>query len=160
MKEFNSVYARADARLDGSAFALADGEFQYNYTATWLSGGAIPLVQIGVLGAPIENPQVPLGWEVVGFPFAQPQDILSFRVAPTDQVQAYLGSENPVLAFSFVSPEPPTMTFGWAGSDQPVQSVVGPSAVPVPEPSVLTLGLTGALVLILAAWRHQKKAAA
>jgi hypothetical protein len=81
-------------------------------------------------------------------------------VDPTDQLQAYLGTENPVLAFSFVSPEPPTITFGWAGSDQPVQSVVGPSAVPFPEPSVLTLVWTGAVPLILAVWRHQKKTAA
>jgi hypothetical protein len=118
-REFGSIHARSDARLDGSAFALGPDEFQYTYTATWLSGGEIPLVDIFVFGAPIDNPLIPAGWEIVDFPFAEPHNFVSFRVSPTDELHTYLTSDLPVLSISFISSEPPTTTFGWAGRSIP-----------------------------------------
>jgi hypothetical protein len=143
-RQFNAVYARADAKLDGSAFALGPDEFQYTYTATWLSGGEIPLVQIFVAGAAISDPVIPAGWEIVGLP--DTGNFVSLRIDPTNEFQAYLGSDNPLLAFSFTSSEPPTTTFGWAGSDQITQSVIGP--VQIPEPPVLLIFVSGLVPLM------------
>lgn len=134
VKEFDSLYSFAGGRLDGSAFALVGGGFKYDYTATWLAGGDIPLVDVVVWGAPIENPQVPNGWEIVGFPYSDPPNVVSFRVQPTDLLEVYLSPDYPMLTFSFTSPSPPTTTLGWAGSEQ---VVVGPTGLP--EPSTLLL---------------------
>jgi hypothetical protein len=128
VKEFDSLYSFAQGRLDGSALALVGGGFQYVYTATWLAGGDIPLVDVVTFGAPIGSPQVPNGWEIVGFPFGEGRDVVSIRVHPTDQLEVYLSPDHPILTFSFVSPSPPTTTVGWAGIEQ---AVVGPTAVPV-----------------------------
>lgn len=147
VREFGSTYARADAKLDGSAFALATGDFQYNYTVTWLSGGDIALIDVLVLGAPTSDPQIPLGWSLVMPPDGEPFNFFSVRVDLTDDLQAYLNAANPTLQFSFVSSSSPTLTFGWAGSDQPVQSVIGPQAVP--EASTAVLCLVGAVLTVL-----------
>jgi hypothetical protein len=147
-RELGSLYTAFNGRLDGFATQLAGGLWQYSYTATWLSGGEIPLFQIVTLGATVADLLLPEGWELKGFPDNYGPDILAFRVAPTDTLQAYLNASNPTLDVRFDSPFAPMMTDGWLGTDV---SIVGPVAVPEP-PSALLL-----LVLGLIMWSRRMR---
>jgi len=132
-RELGAIYSAANARLDSSAERLPDGSFRYAYTANWIAGGEIPMVQLLDLAGPIQNPEIPVGWEFVDFPIAAFPAVVSFRVAPTDDLQAYLNMDNPTLEFAFVAPSPPGKTIGWAGT---IHEGV---TAPVPEPSSLVV---------------------
>lgn len=141
VRELKATYQASNGRLDGLVIPLGAEEFRYAYTATWLSGGEIPLVQVVTLGASIGSPEVPIGWELVGFPFTTFPNIVQFRLAPTDDLQAYLNADNPVETFSFISTGLPGETLGWTGI---TQTVVGPT---IPEPTTLILLASGLAVI-------------
>jgi len=126
-RELNSLYVAYGGRVDGSVIQLDTGMWAYSYTANWLSGGEIPLFQIVTAGAPVDHVAVPDGWELVDFPGISDPNILSFRVAPTDLLQAYLNEFNPSITVSFETPWAPGNATAWIGTDY---AIMGPQRVP------------------------------
>lgn len=90
---------------------------------------------------------MPDGWELQNFPTINDPNILSFRVAPTDVLQAYLNESNPSVSVSFESPWAPGAAAGWIGTDD---AIMGPQRVP---DSGVTLPFGLALIGLCAARR-------
>jgi hypothetical protein len=144
VRELKSVYTASNSHLDSIISPLGGGIFAYNLTATWLSGGETPMVQFLTFGADMENVSLPPGWIDVSYTGIPNPDVVTFRVDPTDALQAYLNQSNPSLTFSFNSHVAPQTTLGWAGD---FQSVTAPA---VPEPaSWPTLGIGLAIIFLL-----------
>ena len=127
IRELKASYSAANVHLDDTVVALASGEYAYTVTANWLSGGEVAMVQILTGGAAIDTISVPAGWTRVNYPGAA--NVLTFRIDPTDTLQAYLNAGNPLETFAFDSFAAPASTLSWAGD---FGALVGPVAVPAP----------------------------
>jgi len=144
IRELKTIYVAATGSLKSSCQLLPGGLYQYTYEATWTGGGELPLAQVVISGASIQNPQVSSGWEIVGFPFTTgtSPNVLSIGLDPSDSpTAAYLNTDNKLLTFGFDSPAPPGTGLGWLGD---IQNVV----VPIPEPCTLVLLSLGAIGLL------------
>lgn len=151
VRELNSIYQAQAGNLQGMVQPTGDGDYRYTYTATWLTGGELPLVQLLTLGAPTADITLPPGWEYIDFDDADPwPNIFTLRVAPTDDLQAYLNALNPTMEFAFTSPYAPQETIGWLGDDQMVMAPV------VPLPPSFAIGLTLMTVACLQHHTHEK----
>ncbi len=144
LREFKSIYVTALGDLHSDVTPLGSNTFRYHYNAQWTSGGEIALMQVVTSGADVFNLQTPVGWDVVDFPFAARPNVLSFRVAPDDSQQRYLNADTNSLDFYFDSHRKPGNTIGWLGA--PVESIVGPSMVPLPA----SIFMGGSLIALLA----------
>lgn len=143
-REFNSTSLDWNANLQTAVAAVPSG-FRYTVEANWVSGGEGALVQLLTGGAPISDVTLPAGWEL--YDYRSPSPILTFRLDPTDNLQAYLNAALSTEVFAFTSPVGPSMIAGWAGTDH---VLLGPQ---VPEPSSGWLML--ALVPFAAQWSRR-----
>lgn len=133
-REFNSTSLDWNSDMQ-TAVAAVPGGFRYTVDVSWVSGGEGALVQLLTGGAPISDLALPAGWEL--YDYAGPSPFLTFRLDPTDNLQAYLNVAQSVELFAFTSPIGPSLITGWAGTDQ---LVLGPQ-VPEPGSSWLVLSL-------------------
>jgi hypothetical protein len=127
-REFKSTSLDWSANMQTAVAAIPEG-YRYTLEVNWESGGEGALAQLVTGGAAISDVALPMGWELYEYP--GPSKILTFRLDPTDDLQAYLSSSQPTEIFAFTSPVGPAVISGWAGTDQ---LVLGPS---VPEPTTL-----------------------
>jgi matrixin len=133
-REFNSTSLDWNANLQ-TVVATVPGGFRYTVDVHWASGGEGALVQLLTGGAPISDLALPAGWEL--YDYGSPSAILTFRLDPTDNLQAYLSAAQSTEVFAFTSPIGPSTITGWAGTDQ---LLLGPQ-VPEPGSSWLMLSL-------------------
>jgi hypothetical protein len=139
LAEIKSIYVAATGSLTPRVTPVPGG-FDYSYTATWVAGVDIPLVQVVTPFVDVSDFTTPPGWVIVPPDPGWPLNIVHVRVAPTDALTAYLNANNPSLTFSFFSSMPPGETIGWIGN---TITTIGP----VPEPGTMgLLVMAGALV--------------